>query len=135
MLGYKVGLGVAALAFIYCLLHHKRSLVLDLQYQLSEEKKYLRKVNKRQLGTFMTKIVTHVKASPCSFCLVLTNPRHYKDFKYQVPHQEPLTKKDPKKEKELEEQSKAFVKNTLEDFTQIDQLQQMSPVKQETAED
>ena len=45
-----------------------------IQAQMYDEKKAIKKVFKRNLSTFQSKVVSHVKASPADFVKILTNP-------------------------------------------------------------
>ena len=49
-----------------------------------QEKKGQKRIFKKNLSHFQSKIVSHVKASPTDFVKVLTNPKFYKNFKFDI---------------------------------------------------
>jgi len=82
--GTKIAFSVLVFLIAFCVLSTSKAVSEDVGEQIHIEKKSAKKVFKKNLNTFSTKIVSHVRASPADFVRILTSPMHYKNFKFNV---------------------------------------------------
>lgn len=83
-LGVKITCScLAFISFMFLIFKLKRTnaTVYEMIYQ---EKKHTKKVFKKSLQTFQSRIVSHVRASPTDFAKILSNPIYHKNFKFDI---------------------------------------------------
>jgi hypothetical protein len=87
LIGTKVAFSIFVAVLGVYVLKNTREVNTQVMERLYGEKKHLSKNMKqnKNLKTFESKIVTHVKASPSDFCKILTNPVYYNHFKFYLP--------------------------------------------------
>ena len=82
--GTKIAFSVLVVVVVFCLLSVSKGTSEDVAEHIHIEKKAAKRVFKKHLNTFSTKIVSHVRASPADFVRILTSPMHYKNFKFNI---------------------------------------------------
>lgn len=127
LIGTKVAFSIFVAVLGVYVLKNTREVNTQVMERLYGEKKHLSKNMKqnKNLKTFESKIVTHVKASPSDFCKILTNPVYYNHFKFYLPtpEQKPADPKmEAEKKKVQEETDKEFNKLAQDNFDDLSKL-------------
>lgn len=81
--GTKIAMAVLVLIFGFFILAGMKVGSEQMSEQIYLERKGNKKALKKTLGTFSSKIVSHVKATPADFVKTLTNPAQYRNFKFE----------------------------------------------------
>ena len=80
----KIACSIFTLLGIMFVLIKMRMSVHKVNAQIHQEKKFTKKVARRNLQTFQSRIVSHVRASPTDFAKILSNPLYHKNFKFDT---------------------------------------------------
>lgn len=127
----KIACSIITLFGIIYLLFKVRMNSHQVNDQVHHEKKQTRKVFKRNLQTFQSRIVSHVRASPTDFAIILSNPLYYKNFKFDLCNIKKGDQTDRKEQERLQkrqqEQNKYYESLAAVNLDQIDLQFNRSP--------
>ena len=99
IMGTKIAFSVMIFIVSIVLITKTRIENETMNDRLATEKKAARNAFKKNLSKFETKIVSHVRASPSDFAKTLTNPYHYKNFKFEFTYPEQAGPNEKEKKK------------------------------------